>query len=48
LTIIPDATGDGGDDVVADSNKKQRTISHEEEQRSADQAVAAEQPRQTQ
>ncbi|KAM0824031.1 hypothetical protein ACQ4PT_070473 [Festuca glaucescens] len=41
---VTDATGDGGNDPVADSNKKQKTDSPSTSTRSEDVAAAAEQP----
>ncbi|KAK1644641.1 hypothetical protein QYE76_062446 [Lolium multiflorum] len=50
LPTVPEATGDGGDNVVAvfESNKKHKSASLGGDNRSADQAEAIKQPRQTQ
>jgi hypothetical protein len=48
LPTIPEATKNGGEADVALANKKQKKNILEEVDRSADQAAAARQPRQTQ
>jgi hypothetical protein len=48
LTTVSQATGNGGEEIVAEPSKKQRLSVSNLDDRSADLAAAVEQPRPTQ